>query len=55
MSDIIKINKAVATRYIEAFNTDDWATVREVVAPNFVYHHPDGGTVQAGPEGMVGL
>ncbi|UCC58179.1 MAG: ester cyclase [Candidatus Bathyarchaeum sp.] len=46
-------NRAVATRFIEAFNTDDWDTVREVVAPNYVFHHPVGGTVQAGPEGMV--
>ena len=46
--------KAVATRFIEAFNTDDWDTVREVVTKDYVYHHPIGGTVQAGPEGMVG-
>lgn len=53
MNNTIETNKVAATRYIKAFNTDDWDTVREVVAPNFVYHHPDGGTVQAGPEGMV--
>jgi predicted ester cyclase len=53
MSSISETNKAVATRFIEAFNTDDWDTVREVVAPNYVFHHPVGGTVQAGPEGMV--
>jgi len=53
MSKITETNKAVATRFIEAFNTDDWDTVREVVAPNYVFHHPVGGTVQAGPEGMV--
>jgi predicted ester cyclase len=47
--------KEIATRYIHAFNTDDWETVREVVAPNFTFHHPIGGTVQAGPEGMVGV
>lgn len=51
--DIEAINKISATRFIEAFNTDDWDTVREVVAPDFVFHHPVGGTVQAGPEGMV--
>jgi steroid delta-isomerase-like uncharacterized protein len=52
-SDIEQVNKAVAVRFIEAFNDDDWETVREVVAPNYVFHHPMGGTVQAGPEGMV--
>jgi len=46
-------NKMTATRFIEAFNTDDWDTVRDVVAPDYVFHHPLGGTVQAGPEGMV--
>jgi predicted ester cyclase len=51
-TDINK-NKETATRYIEAFNTNNWNTVREVVSPNFVFHHPIGGTVQAGPEGMV--
>jgi len=45
--------KVVATQFIEAFNTDDWDTVRQVVAPNYVFHHPVGGTVEAGPEGMV--
>jgi steroid delta-isomerase-like uncharacterized protein len=48
-----KTNKAVAVRFIEAFNDDGWDTVREVVASNYVFHHPMGGTVQAGPEGMV--
>jgi len=47
--------KEIATRFIHAFNTDDWDTVREVVAPNYTFHHPIGGTVQAGPEGMVGV
>jgi len=46
-------NKTTASRFIEAFNTDDWDTVREVVASDYVFHHPLGGTVQAGPEGMV--
>jgi len=46
-------NKATAMRFISGFNDDDWATVREVVAPGFVFHHPLGGTVEAGPEGMV--
>jgi predicted ester cyclase len=43
----------IAAKFIEAFNTDDWDTVHEVVTPNYVYHHPIGGTVHAGPEGMV--
>lgn len=55
MNAEIEKNKETATRYIEAFNTDDWDTVREVVSPNFVFHHPIGGTVQAGQEGMVGV
>jgi predicted ester cyclase len=46
-------NKATAARFVEAFNIDDWDTVREVVADGFVFHHPIGGTVAAGPEGMV--
>lgn len=53
MNDSSENKKTVATRFIEAFNTDDWDTVRQVVTPNYVYHHPIGGTVQAGPEGMV--
>jgi len=47
--------REIATRFIHAFNTDDWDTVREVMAPDYVFHHPIGGTVQAGPEGMVGV
>jgi predicted ester cyclase len=53
MNDKTKINKAAATHFIEAFNTDDWEAVREVVAPNFTLNHPLAGTVQLGPEGMV--
>ena len=53
MNSTIEKNKATATRFIEAFNTADWDTVREVVTPNYVFHHPVGGTVQAGPGGMV--
>jgi predicted ester cyclase len=53
MKDSSENNKTIATKFIEAFNTDDWDTVRKVVTPNYVYHHPIGGTVQAGPEGMV--
>ena len=44
-------NKTAAMRFIHGFNDDDWDTVREVVAPGFVFHHPLGGTVEAGPEG----
>jgi len=46
-------NKVAAARFIQGFNDDDWDAVREVVAPGFVFHHPLGGTVEAGPEGMV--
>lgn len=46
-------NKATAIAFINAFNTDDWDTVRQVVTPDFVFHHPVGGTVNAGPEGMI--
>jgi predicted ester cyclase len=53
MNDLNNKHRVVATQFIEAFNTDDWDTVRQVVAPNYIYHHPIGGTVQAGPEGMV--
>jgi predicted ester cyclase len=53
MNSVSEKYRSVATQFIEAFNTDDWDTVRKVVAPNYVYHHPIGGTVQAGPEGMV--
>jgi predicted ester cyclase len=52
-ADVQEANKATATRFIHGFNDDDWDTVREVVAPGFVFHHPLGGTVEAGPEGMV--
>jgi len=55
MNTDIERNKEIATRFIHAFNTDDWDTVREVVTPNYTFHHPIGGTVQAGPEGMVGV
>jgi predicted ester cyclase len=53
LSDIELANKVTAARFIGAFNNDDWDTVREVVADGFVFHHPIGGTVAAGPEGMV--
>ncbi len=53
LSERESANRATAVRFIEAFNHDDWDVVREVVADGFVFHHPIGGTVQAGPEGMV--
>lgn len=53
MTSTTESNKAVASRFIEAFNVSDWPTVRAVVAEDLVFHHPDAGTVVAGPEGMV--
>jgi len=53
VNNIGERKRAIATQFIEAFNTDDWDTVRKVVTPDYVYHHPIGGTVLAGPEGMV--
>ncbi|MFC1927837.1 ester cyclase, partial [Chloroflexota bacterium] len=50
---IQETNRITATRFIEAFNSNNWDTVREVVASDYVLHHPIGGTIQAGPEGMV--
>jgi predicted ester cyclase len=52
-ADAQEANKVAATRFIHGFNDNDWDAVREVVAPGFVFHHPLGGTVEAGPEGMV--
>jgi predicted ester cyclase len=51
--EVQEANRITATRFIEAFNNDGWDTVREVVASNYVLHHPVGGTIQAGPEGMI--
>ncbi len=53
LTETERANKATAARFVEAFNHDDWDAVREVVAGGFVFHHPIGGTVEAGPEGMV--
>jgi predicted ester cyclase len=53
MNDINKNYKVIATQFIEAFNTNDWETVRKVVSSNYLFHHPIGGTVHAGPEGMI--
>lgn len=48
-------HRAAATRFIEAFNTNNWEAVGEVVAPDFTLHHPMAGTRQIGPEGMVSV
>ncbi len=53
LAELERANKVTAARFVEAFNHDDWDTVRAVVADGFVFHHPIGGTVEAGPEGMV--
>lgn len=53
LSEIELANKVTAARFVGAFNHDDWDTVREIVADGFAFHHPIGGTVEAGPEGMV--
>jgi predicted ester cyclase len=50
-----EVNALAATRFIEVFNNDDWDTLPEVVAPDFVLHHPMGGTMQLGPEGMAAV
>ena len=49
LADIQGANKTTAARFVGAFNDGDWDTVREVVADGFVFHHPIGGTVEAGP------
>jgi len=51
--EVQEANRITAMRFIGAFNTDGWDAVRQVVAPNYVLHHPIGGTIQAGPEGMI--
>lgn len=53
VTSVEQANMAAAAQFIEGFNNDDWDSVREVVADNYVFHHPFGGTVHAGPEGMV--
>ncbi|NCF67531.1 MAG: hypothetical protein GWP61_16320 [Chloroflexi bacterium] len=53
MNNKMNTNKVAATRFIEAFNNDDWDVVHEVVNPNFTLTHPFAGTVQLGSEGMV--
>jgi len=53
MNTTIETNKVMATHFIEAFNTNDWDTVRKVADPNYVFHHPLGGTVRAGPKAII--
>lgn len=53
LTSVEQANKAAAIRFIEGFNNDDWDAVRDVVAEDYLFHHPLGGTVHAGPEGMV--
>lgn len=55
LPDVQQANKVLTVRYIEAFNHDDWDAVHQVVAPEFVFHHPIGGTVEAGPDGMASV
>lgn len=52
MSDSAETNRDAAIRFIEVFNNDTWDDLPDVVAPDFVLHHPMGGTMRLGPEGM---
>jgi predicted ester cyclase len=47
-----EMNRAAAIRFIEAFNTAGWDDLPAVVAGDFVLHHPMGGTMRLGPQGM---
>jgi len=47
-----EMNRAAAIRFIEAFNTAGWGDLPAVVAGDFVLHHPMGGTMRLGPDGM---
>ena len=47
-----EMNRAAAIRFIEAFNTAGWDDLPAVVASDFVLHHPMGGTMRLGPQGM---
>ena len=47
-----EMNRAAAIRFIEAFNTGAWDDLPAVVAGDFVLHHPMGGTMRLGPQGM---
>jgi len=48
-----EMNVAAATRFIEAFNTAAWDELPAVVAADFMLHHPMGGTMRLGPQGMA--
>jgi hypothetical protein len=37
MKNINQNSKVTATQFIEAFNTNDWETVRKVVTSNYMY------------------
>jgi predicted ester cyclase len=50
--DSTETNRAAAIRFIEAFNTASWDDLPAVVADGFVLHHPMGGTMRLGPQGM---
>ena len=50
--DPTETNKAVAIRFIEAFNAARWDDLPAVVARDFVLHHPMGGSMRLGPDGM---
>jgi predicted ester cyclase len=52
LDSVAETNRKAATRFIEVFNTNAWEVLPEVVAPGFVLHHPMGGTMQLGPDGM---
>ncbi|MGD2252549.1 MAG: ester cyclase family protein [Anaerolineales bacterium] len=53
MDSTSKRNKVSATRFIDIFNADDWDSISEVVAEQFVLTHPLAGTIQLGPKGMA--
>ncbi len=46
VKQVTEKNEAAAKRLVETLNTDDWDTVRKVVAPNYVFHHPVGARTQ---------
>lgn len=47
-----EMNRAAAIRFIGAFNRAGWDDLPAVVADDFVLHHPMGGTMRLGPDGM---
>jgi predicted ester cyclase len=50
--NLTETNRAAAIRFIDAFNTAAWDNLPAVVADDFVLHHPMGGTMRLGPQGM---